>query len=276
MTSIDPQLDIFVAGALREAADTVVMPPFAEGRQIAAYDKTVGELVTEVDRACERFLAAALSKILPGISIIGEEAAHEQPELLEGLTSGTTWVIDPIDGTANYASGQGPFGIMVALVSEGVPVAGWIFDPLKNRLCSAIRGKGAKINGQELRQRSVHRPEAPVAVTRLFHDSHARTALIDRLANNYPVIDAPRCAADIYPAIALGELRAAVFTRTIAWDHAAGIVFLNEAGGVAARPDGSEFVCSVTRTGAIAATDRQTFAELQSLTEDTALEHVQL
>lgn len=276
MTSVDPQLDFFVAGALREAASTVVMPPFAEGRQIAAYDKTVGELVTEVDRACERFLAGALSKILPGIGIIGEEAVHEQPELLEGLTRGTTWVIDPIDGTANYASGHGPFGIMVALVDEGLPVAGWIFDPLKYRLCSAVRGKGAKIDGQEFRPRSVHRPEAPVAVTRLFHDTQARSDLIRRLTCIYPVIDAPRCAADIYPAIALGELSGAVFTRTIAWDHAAGVVFLNEAGGAAARPDGSDFVCSVTRTGAIAATDKQTFAELQSVTADTALEHDRL
>jgi fructose-1,6-bisphosphatase/inositol monophosphatase family enzyme len=87
----------------------------------------------------------------------------------------------------------------------------------------------------------------------MFADQARREALKTHIAPHYRLVDIPRCAAEQYPRIALGENDLSIFERTLAWDHAPGVLFLNEAGGKAARPDGSAYRVDEDRTGLIGA-----------------------
>lgn len=251
---MNDRLDFEVCAAMREAARRAIMPRFMQGNPIAAEFKAHGEAVTIADRESEAILAERLAPLIPGATIVGEESAHEDPTMLGHLGSGTCWIIDPLDGTGNFAEGTGPFGILVALAQDGLPIAGWIFDPITGRMCMAQANCGAKINGISFRSPDVCRERPIVALTKLFADQGRREDLITALNDDCTMLDSPRCAADQYPRVASAEHDAAMFTRTLAWDHAAGVVFVNEAGGRAARPDGSAYRCDEPHGGLIVAT----------------------
>ena len=255
---MDRSLTPAVEQAMRDAARLAVMPRFGTAGAALVADKALrpgeSEPVTAADRECEAILSDRLAGLMPGAAIVGEEAVHQQPELLAGLGSGTCWIIDPLDGTANFAAGTGPFGLLVALAEQGVPVGGWILDPLTGRFCAALTGEGASIDGEAFRTAASGRERPLVALTRLFSDQSRRARLLSSLAENAEVVDSPRCAADQYPRIATGGHDVTLFTRTLPWDHAAGVVFLNEAGSRAARPDGTPYRCDDEREGLIAAT----------------------
>lgn len=244
-----------VADAMREAAECAILPFYAPGKGVPANYKAAGEAVTAADHACEAFLTARLAGLIAGASVVGEEAVARDPALLDQIGRETCWIIDPLDGTGNFARGLPPFGILVALADHGLPVAGWILDPLSGRLCHARRGGGAWIDGERFVASAPPSGVKPrVAVTRLFADARRRQRVIDTLAPAYTVFDSPRCAADQYPRVATGACDATIFTRTISWDHAAGVVFLEEAGGVARRQDGRAYRCDEDDAGLVIAT----------------------
>lgn len=247
-------LDTAVAAAMREAARRAILPRFTAGAPHAGIYKSAGELVTVADRESEAILSERLAALVPGARIVGEEGAHHDPAQLDRLASGTCWIIDPLDGTGNFAAGTGPFGVLVALAQDGVPLGGWLLDPLTDRLCSAWQGEGARIDGERFHTPPWDGGRPLVAVTRLFADTGRRATLMDQMGQACMVMDSPRCAADQYPRVANGGNDATLFTRTIAWDHAAGIVFLNEAGGKAARQDGAGYRCDQPDAGLLIAT----------------------
>lgn len=262
-------LDKAVCEALREAARVAILPRFVPGRPIDADFKSIDEAVTAADRESEQILHDRLIRLIPGSHVVGEEAAHFEPALLERLSEGTCWIIDPLDGTGNFAKGIAPFGMLVALAEFGRPVAGWIYDPLEDRMCTAHRGSGAFIDGQPVHSLDWQDGKATVAVTRLFAQPERRAGLVEVLADRFRVVDSPRCAADQYPRVASGGNDATLFTRTIAWDHAAGVVFLEEAGGVARRQDCTAYDCRDPDAGLIIATCRRRWEDV-ALCLDTA------
>ena len=233
-------LDAEVRDLMRFAARRSMLPRF---RALGSSDiamKGEDDPVTIVDREVEAFLSEALAKLAPGVAIVGEEAAHADPAVLENL-SGQCWIIDPLDGTANFTEGKEPFGIIVALADAGKAVAGWLYDPVKDRLCHAKKGEGAFVNGERIAARSTGQTQPVTAVSRIFLTPEQAAMVDTKLAPHYTLVDIPRCAAEQYPRLALGENDISSFKRTLAWDHAAGILWLNEAGGKAARLDGSEY-----------------------------------
>ena len=178
---------------------------------------------------------------LPEAAIVGEEAAHADPAIFERLSDSLCWIIDPLDGTNNYAVGKPPFGILLALAEKGETIAGWIYDPNKDRFCHTRAGQGAFVNGERIAARTTGQERPVSAVSRIFLTPE-QSAMVDaKLAPHYTLVDIPRCAAEQYPRLALGENDVSSFKRTLAWDHAAGVLWLNEAGGKAARLDGSEY-----------------------------------
>jgi len=233
-------LDDEIRDLMRFAAQRSMLPRF---RQLAAHEvemKGADDPVTVVDREVESFLTEALTRLAPGVAVVGEEAAHADPSVLEAL-SGQCWIIDPLDGTANFAEGKEPFGIIVALADAGEAVAGWIYDPVKDRFCHARRGEGAYVNGETITARTTGQTPPVTAVSRIFLTPEQSRQVGARLAPHYTLVDIPRCAAEQYPRLALGENDISSFKRTLAWDHAAGVLWLNEAGGKAARLDGSAY-----------------------------------
>lgn len=242
-----------VADLMRQVAAEEIMPRY---RNLAAHEieeKSVGEQVTIADKESELRLNEGLTVILPEAGLVGEEACAADPTLIEQLGSGLNWLIDPIDGTHNFASGKPPFGIMVALVDGGETIESWMLDPLTGRLCHAELGKGATIDGAPVQARESGAALPVAGLSLLFADPTKRENLKERAEGRLQMVDIPRCAAEQYPRIVLGQNDVALFERTLAWDHAPGTLFVNEAGGLVARPDGSPYRPDQDQKGMLAA-----------------------
>lgn len=251
--AFSPALHAGVIAALHEASERAILPRYQHLGAGEIIEKAADDLVTIADRESEAILAERLAALLPEAAIVGEEATFADPTLMERLGDALCWIIDPVDGTANFAAGKPPFGILIALAEAGETIAGWIYDPLTGRLCHAGLGAGAFIDGERISARSSGEVPPIGAISLLFADPERRAALSAHIAPHYRLVDIPRCAAEQYPRLVLGVNDVSVFERTLAWDHAAGVLFLGEAGGKAAREDGSPYRVDDQRRGMIAA-----------------------
>lgn len=249
MHSLSPAVELLI----RTVAQDVVMPRFRNLRAEDISEKASDDLVTIADRESEEQLCDGLLSLLPEAGLIGEEACAADPALLARVGQGLTWIIDPIDGTGNFATGNPPFAIMVALADGTRTEAGWIYDPLNNRMCHAADGKGAYINGERVQARTTGQSLPVAGLTTLLLAPDERARLNARAEGRMTIAAIPRCAGEQYPRIVLGENDLAVYERTLPWDHAPGALFLEEAGGRAARTDGAPYQIGDLRRGLLAA-----------------------
>lgn len=238
-----------VARLMESVAADVVLPRYQNLAADEVSEKAADDFVTIADRESEERLEAGLAAILPEAGVVGEEASAAEPRILEGVGRGVNWIIDPIDGTGNFAAGRPPFGIMVALVGDGEILAGWIFDPLARRMCHAAKGKGAWIDGERIvaRESGAPQPIAALAIKYMLPD--VRAGILARAQGRFQIVDIPNCAAEQYPRIALGQNDIAIFERALPWDHAPGALFLNEAGGRLSHRDGTPYLVGDGKTG---------------------------
>lgn len=251
-----------VCAAMQQAANAAIFPRYQKLAAADISDKAADDVVTIADMESEAILAEALARIQPEATIVGEEAAHTNPALLDRLGDDLCWIIDPLDGTNNFAQGKPPFGILVALSQGGETIGGWIYDVLSGRFCHAIRGGGAYIDDERITARTTGQNPPVAAISLLFADAAKREALRTHIAPHYTTVDIPRCAAEQYPRLVLGVNDLSIFERTLAWDHAAGVLFLNEAGGMAARIDGSAYRVDDARKGMIGASSPALWEQL--------------
>lgn len=243
-----------VGDLLREAAHVHVLPHAASAAEL----KAPGEWVTAADRATEAFLTPCLAELVPGSVVVGEEAAHANPAIMARLDEpGPTWLLDPIDGTANYAAGSGPYAVMAALLVDRAAVASWLLDPATGRMCVAERGAGAWVDGVRVTTTPSTSKELHGPVLRRFLPAPL-DARID--ASALVPTAGSGCAGHDHPAVATGEHDFALFWRTLPWDHAPGVLFVLEAGGVAGRLDGSAYLAADhARPGLLVARDDTTW-----------------
>jgi fructose-1,6-bisphosphatase/inositol monophosphatase family enzyme len=223
---------------LREVSQTIILPRY---QKLAAHEitaKIADDVVTIADQESEDRLGEGLAR-MADLPVVGEEAAFADPAVFDRL-SGDCWIVDPLDGTRNFAKGQPPFGILVAMATGGEAHTGWIYDCLSDRLCVAHRGKGAFVDGEKIIARPTGE-DPPVAAISLVFTEGARRQAVKQAAADYRHVDVPYCAAEQYPRLALGVNDLSIFERTLPWDHAAGALWLNEAGGKCARLDGSPY-----------------------------------
>lgn len=246
-------LDIEVTAMMRAAAADIILPRFRSLAVHEVKEKTPGDLVTIADQESEARLTGQLAALLPGSRVIGEEAAAADPSILDGIGSGVAWVIDPLDGTMNFAEGKLPFAIMIALIADGVTQAGWILDPVSGRLCHAARTGGAFVDGERITARATGRPLPVGAIATYFLTPERRADIEARSAGRIELVAIPRCAGAQYPRLVLGENDLTLFERSHAWDHLPGALFLEEAGGRITRTDGTPYRADVPGDGLFAA-----------------------
>ena len=254
-------LDEAVADLMRRATQEAILPRYRNLADGEVEDKGGNDPVTVADRDSEALLSEGLAALDPDMAIVGEEAAHADPGALDAL-QGDCWIIDPIDGTRNFARGEPPFGIIIARASGGVATDGWIYDCLTGRLCIAHAGSGAFVDGERIEARPTGRNPPIAAISLAFLDADRRAAMKAHVAPHYTCVDIPWSAAEQYPRLALGTNDVSIFERTLTWDHAAGALWLNEAGGKAARLDGSPYRVDDGRTGMIGAASPALWNEL--------------
>ncbi|NES12518.1 MULTISPECIES: inositol monophosphatase family protein [Micromonospora] len=256
-----------VGALLREAAATVVVPMFRRLDDADITEKAPGELVTVADRRAEEFISARLRQLRPGSVVVGEEAVAEDPDLLRHLRgAGDVWLVDPVDGTANFAAGRRPFALMVALLTDGAPVASWVYDPLDGTLAACRTGAGTRLDGATVRN---DRPAPQVgalrgtAMTR-FLPPDARRAVEAGGARIGELLPGQHCAGREYLDILTGAQQFVLFWRTLPWDHAPGTLLVREAGGVARRFDGTDYRPADDGRGLLVAASPEIWDEVRS------------
>ena len=226
---------------MKSATERAILPRYQSLAVHEVDNKAADDVVTIADHEAEAILSEGLAKLLPEAAIVGEEACHADPAVMDRLGDDLCWIIDPLDGTNNFAAGKPPFGVLIALAERGETIGGWIYDCLSGRFCHAQIGKGAYADGERVYARASGSVPPIAAISLIFADPDRREALKTEIAPHYTCVDIPRCAAEQYPRLVLGQNDLALFEKTLAWDHAAGALFTNEAGGKVARPDGRPF-----------------------------------
>jgi len=232
-----------VSAYIRETAEADIMPRF---RKLAAHEvieKKPGDVVTIADREAEARLTRMLTGLTPGALVVGEEATHNDPAILDRLDDdGPLWIIDPVDGTANFAAGKPLFAVMVAYVVGGVAQAGWIYDPVRELMAVAVRGEGAEIDGKPLRVPE-RAPDDSVCGRVNFgsFDDPRRTVLRARFREAFTIEKSLRCAGQEFLALAQGHYQFRLYNELWAWDHAPGVLLLREAGGQVDRVDDAPY-----------------------------------
>ncbi|MFG2669714.1 inositol monophosphatase family protein [Streptomyces sp. NPDC048445] len=244
-------IDDFLAGdlteveaAVRAAAAAEIMPRF---RQLAAHEivekNGPHDLVTTADRLAEEHLTAALSRLLPGSVVVGEEAVHADPEVYGALGGDApVWIVDPVDGTRQFVRGEPGFCTLVALAHHGEILASWTYAAALDEMAVAVRGRGATLNGTRLEAGSpVPGDVLRVAMSHPDYTTEAQKRAL--LGLRTEGIDARPCgsAGLEYLAVARGTLEAVAFNWEFAWDHAAGLLLVTEAGGAQSTLSGAPF-----------------------------------
>jgi fructose-1,6-bisphosphatase/inositol monophosphatase family enzyme len=254
------------AEELADLAAAAVLPYFRA--PIPVENKAIAEApydpVTAADRAAEQVIRAHIMKTFPAHGIFGEEFGWRRGE------SRWTWVIDPIDGTANFTADLPLFGTMLALVEGDRILAGFIHDPIGDDTAVAVAGGGAwrvLPDGERISLRTA--PPVPVsrmtgALSWRFLGEPLKSRVISRMSRLGSSFDL-RCAAHQYRMLAAGHCHTLLFRKTLPWDHCAGVLLVTEAGGYAARYDGRPYLPSDTGGGLLVAPDPASWQELRKV-----------
>lgn len=259
-----------VALLLREVGRAEVMPRFRNLAPDAVRTKTDAlDRVTAADEAAEAMITAGLRQRFPQAVIVGEEATAADPARLGHLDEADlAFVVDPVDGTLNFADGLPLFGIMAAALIRGEVVAAAIHDPVGDDWALALRGEGAWRETPDGRREDL-RVADPVPLRAMTGTASWRflpPAQRAVVCANLPNVTAAwgfRCAAHEYRMAAAGQLHFLLFHRLYPWDHAPGWLLHREAGGYAATLDGAPYRPSRIDGGLIATPDRDSWLELR-------------
>lgn len=196
------------------------------------------DLVTAADVAAEDAFRALVGRRFPTHAVIGEEAAPA-PDLRDGPVQ---WIIDPVDGTTNFAHGLALFSVSIALRIEGVLRVGVVYDPIGEELFTAERGFGARLNGQPIRAtRSSELVDALLCTGFPYTVREERRRQVDVFA---AFLDEARAVRRLGSAaldlayVAAGRLDGFWEERLQPWDMAAGVLLVEEAGGRVTDMDG--------------------------------------
>ena len=264
------QLDI-LSDILQDATRAEILPRFRCLTEGAIRTKTGPlDLVTDADEAAERMITARLRAEFPGCLVVGEEAVSADVRVMDGLMQADlAFVVDPVDGTSNFASGMTLFGCMSAVLVRGQVVGTAIHDPIGRDTALALRGEGAWIAREDGSTRSLH-VAAPVPVSEmnggvfwrfLPSDIGARVAAnLPRVAGNFGY----RCAAHEYRLLASGGCHYLFYGRLYPWDHAPGWLLHQEAGGYSAHFDGTAYQADNLNGGLICTPDRESWEALRA------------
>jgi fructose-1,6-bisphosphatase/inositol monophosphatase family enzyme len=231
-----------VAELMRETAAAELLPRFRNLAEGEIREKRPGDVVTVADVASEQRLAVGLARILPGVPVVGEEAVEKDPGLVDLIArpGERCWVVDPLDGTANFSKGRDLFAMIVCLIDDRRTVGGWILDVPNDRMAVALEGQGVAIDGKAIVGQPVkRRPKGLIgwSVRKVFDKQ-----LADEQRRRLGPLTTLNCAGREYIEMLRGTYDFNLYRRTKPWDHAAGALMMAEAGGGALRFNGEPFL----------------------------------
>ncbi len=226
------------------------------GNNFKSVYKKQNDLVTEVDKSSEELITRIFAKKYPTISILGEEFGFN------GDNTSKFWIIDPLDGTTNFAHGFPQFSVSIGLVENGKIILGCVYEVVRDELFYAARGKGAFLNGEKLSVSENSLSSSLVATGFPYHDfSHLNEYLntFKEVVQKTHGIRRPGSAASDLAYVAAGRFDSFWEYNLKPWDLAAGTILIKEAGGVITDFDGSQ---TMLKTGNVVAGGKKSQAEL--------------
>jgi myo-inositol-1(or 4)-monophosphatase len=225
-------------GAARKASKRLIRD-FGEVEQLQVSRKGPADFVSTADHRTEQMLFDELSKARPGYGFLLEERG-----LVEGKDTSNRWIIDPLDGTTNFLHGIPQFAISIALERDGEPYAGVIYNPITDEMFWGEKGKGAHLNDRRLRVSGRDRMEDAVFATGIpflgtkDHEQFSRQ--LSKVMGATAGVRRFGSAALDLAYTAAGRFDGFWETGLKAWDMAAGIVLVKEAGGLVSEIDGGK------------------------------------
>ncbi|HSW94114.1 MAG TPA: inositol monophosphatase family protein [Gammaproteobacteria bacterium] len=232
----DPFINLAIQAA--RSAGNIIVRALDRLDKIHISEKKPNDYVTDIDQQAEREIIAIIRKAHPNHGILGEESG-------EVAGNDYTWIIDPLDGTRNFIHGFPQFAVSIALSHKGKIEHGVTYDPIRQELFSASRGKGAQLNERRIRV-SQHKLLSECLLGTGFPHRHSPDAIRSYLASLEAVLpyagDVRRAGAATLDLayVACGRLDGFWEMGLKPWDLAAGILFVKEAGGIVCDFNGAE------------------------------------
>ncbi|WP_292879354.1 inositol monophosphatase family protein [Nisaea sp.] len=260
-----------VMGIMRETANSVILPRYRSLQRGEIQEKTgPDDLVTIADIESERRMTPLLQDLLPGSLVVGEEAVSADKLILNALTGDApVWIVDPVDGTRNFARGDSKFCVMVSLVHRRQSVLGLILDPLGERCAVAVRGEGAWMchyTGREERLSVLAgRPSTEMrgALNFRFMPSPLKEEMKERAKDAVEEHFRYGCAGHEYLTLLTGKAHFAMYPKNMPWDHVAGTLLHQEAGGFHARFNKMPYLPDQLDGGLLIAPDEAAWDDLR-------------
>ncbi|MEM8693923.1 MAG: inositol monophosphatase [Pseudomonadota bacterium] len=237
-----------VINLVRRAARAEIMPRFRKLDSGEVSKKSsVSDLVTKADTAAEAMITRGLQIAFPSALIVGEEAVETDPKLLDKIgDADLCFLIDPVDGTWNFANGMPVFGTMIAVCRFGVPAFGLIYDPVGDDLILTDDKGRAQHRAASGRNRTLATAgEKPLAELSGYGETwlmpeDVRTVAANRFSE-FQSVTSLGCSAYHYRLLAQGAVDFVLASKLSPWDHAAGVLLCKQSGGHAAMLDGKDY-----------------------------------
>lgn len=258
---------------VRDVSRAEITPLFRNLESAAIDSKSApDDLVTVADRAAEAAMTKAFRRLFPDAAVIGEEAVSEDKALLEKVAGpGTCIVIDPIDGTWNYAHGIANYGVIIAVIEGGQTVFGLLYDPSFDDWIWAAKGEGAFFNQANGTTRALSLDASPAPLEETFgfvgmylYD-RADQARIAQTLTRFRRTATLRSSCHEYRHLAQGNAAFCLNGMLNVWDHAAGVLIYQEAGGVARLLNGQDYAPVMTEGRLLTAHSEALWDELKTL-----------
>jgi len=247
---------------IRDNAQAEIMSRF---NQVDYSMKNDGSFLTEADTAMQNTMISALEESYPEYQILGEEMSIEKQQALLNSNQSGLWILDPLDGTSNFAAGIPVFSVSIALIQNEEVVLGIIYDPVRDECFSAIKGQGAWLNGQVLESKT-NRHELKQCIA-LVDLKRLPKGLAVKLAEEHPYASQRNFGSGAldWCWIAAGRGQLYVHGGQKLWDYVAGQLILQEAGGHACTFEKeSIFISGLESRSVVAAADISLFEAWQN------------
>lgn len=256
-----PQIDTAkVAAILRAVAAQCILPRYNQLQHGDISTKTgPNDLVTIADRESEIELERLLTALVPGSVLVGEEGVSEGRASTKtiGARDTVVWVADPVDGTYNFVHGKREFGMLLACVVNGEVRYGWLYDIPGDRMMVAEKGKGVLMDGKPVRTAAVKQtlPDM-IGHAGLKYFPPVLRDNVKAFRGEVKSLHTLSCACHEYFRLATGESDFGIYSKIRPWDHLAGVLAVQEAGGYVAKWDGTAYGATDEFGGIVVASSR--------------------
>lgn len=268
---LSPENKLAIIEIVREVAKQEILPRFRKLSDDAIDTKSgFDDLVTVADLAAEKAMTERFRMMMPEALVVGEESVAGDESVLNGLDSdGLVIIVDPIDGTWNYANGVSNFGVLIAVSFQGETIFGLLYDVVNDDWIEASQGEGAWYVKPGYAPYKMILSEAPADAKLvgiyspfLFKNLEQREqAALTQV--QYARVISMRCSCHEYRTLLGNNVDFFISPKPHSWDHAAGILAFQEAGGMVAMLDGSKYRPSVRSGMIVAARNAKVLSQIQ-------------